>query len=107
MIAERFGIQRYYSDYQQMLEKEDLDSVDVCTSTDAHLPITVAALNAGKNVFVEKPIARRYSEAVEMADAAKVNKKLLMVGMNNRFPDTMILKFHREGNKEGLLQNHG
>jgi predicted dehydrogenase len=104
MIAERFGIQRYYSDYQQMLEKEDLDTVDVCTSTDAHLPITVAALNAGKNVFVEKPIARRYSEAVEMAEAAKANKKLLMVGMNNRFrPDTMILKSFIEKGELGKV----
>jgi len=104
MIAERFGIQRYYSDYQQMLEKEDLDSIDVCTSTDAHLPITLSALSAGKNVFVEKPIARRYSEAVEMAEAAKANKKLLMVGMNNRFrPDTMILKSFIEKGELGKV----
>lgn len=93
MIAERFGISRYYNDYEQMLATEDLDTVDVCTSTDAHLPVTVASLEAGKNVFVEKPIARHYEEAVRMAEAAKKNKKILMVGMNNRFrPDTMILK---------------
>src|SRR6266852_3154460 len=66
MIAERFGISRYYSDYEQMLAKEDLDTIDVCTSTDAHLSITVASLEAGKNVFVEQPIARHYNEAVQM-----------------------------------------
>lgn len=104
MIAERFGISRHYSDYQQMMEKEDLDSIDVCTSTDAHLPITIAALKAGKNVFVEKPIARHYSEAVEMAETAKENKKLLMVGMNNRFrPDTMILKSFIEKGELGKI----
>src|SRR5258708_6788427 len=93
MIAERFGIARYYSDYEQMLAKEDLDTIDVCTSTDAHLPITLASLEAGKNVFVEKPIARHYSEAAQMVEASKKAKKMLMVGMNNRFrPDTMILK---------------
>ena len=93
MIAERFGFSRYYSDYQQMLAKEDLGAIDVCTSTDAHLPITLAALQAGKDVFVEKPIARHYSEALQMAEAAKQAKRKLMVGMNNRFrPDTMILK---------------
>ena len=70
MIAERFGIPRYYSDYEQMLAKEDLDAIDVATSTDAHLPITIAALEAGKDVFVEKPIARRYTEAVQMAETA-------------------------------------
>ena len=92
MIADRFGIPRAYNDYQQMLATEDLDTIDVCTSTDAHLPITIASLDAGKNVFVEKPIARHYEEAAQMADAAKKNKRMLMVGMNNRFrPDTMIL----------------
>ncbi len=104
MIADRFGITRHYSDYAQMIEKEDLDTIDVCTSTDAHLAITLAALNAGKNVFVEKPIARRYSEAVEMADAARENKKILMVGMNNRFrPDTMILKSFIEKGELGKI----
>ena len=37
MIAERFGITRHYSDYQQMIEKEDLDTIDVCTSTEAQI----------------------------------------------------------------------
>ncbi len=104
MIAERFGIPRYYGDYEQMLEKEDLDSIDVCTSTDAHLAMTLAALKAGKNVFVEKPIARRYTEAAQMADAARENKKILMVGMNNRFrPDTMILKSFIEKGELGKI----
>ena len=104
MIAERFGIQRYYGDYQQMLEKEDLDTIDVCTSTDVHLPITLAALSRGKHVFVEKPIARRHTEAIQMAEAAKENKKILMVGMNNRFrPDTMILKSFIEKNELGKI----
>ncbi len=104
MIAERFGIKRVYSDYQQMLATEDLDSIDVCTSTDAHLPITIASLEAGKNVFVEKPIARHHSEAVQMAEAAKKYKKHLMVGMNNRFrPDTMILKSFVEKGELGKI----
>ncbi len=104
MIADRFGIPRYYGDYEQMLEKEDLDSIDVCTSTDAHLAVTLAALKAGKNVFVEKPIARRHTEAAQMAEAAKEQKKILMVGMNNRFrPDTMILKSFIEKGELGKI----
>ena len=104
MIAERFGFSRHYSDYQQMLEKEDLAAIDVCTTTDAHLPITLAALQAGKDVFVEKPIARRYSEAIQMAEAAKAAKRNLMVGMNNRFrPDTMILKSFIEKGELGKI----
>ena len=104
MIAERFGIARHYTDYKQMLSIEDLGAIDVCTSTDAHLDITMASLEAGKDVFVEKPNARRYSEAVLMADAAKAHKRKLMVGMNNRFrPDTMILKSFLEKNELGKV----
>ncbi|MFI5253644.1 MAG: Gfo/Idh/MocA family protein [Bacteroidota bacterium] len=91
-IAERFNIKKYYNDYDQLL-KSDTDVIFVCTSTDAHCAITKAALEAGKDVFVEKPIARLHSEAEEMAECARVNKRKLMVGMNNRFrPDSMILK---------------
>ncbi len=104
MISERFGMNRSYTDYQQMLAKEDLEAIHVCTSTDAHLPVTLAALQAGKDVFVEKPIARRYSEAVQMADAAREHKRKLMVGMNNRFrPDTMILKSFIEKGELGKI----
>jgi predicted dehydrogenase len=78
--------------------------IDVCTSTDAHLAITLASLQAGKDVFVEKPIARRYTEAVQMAEAAKQSKRKLMVGMNNRFrPDTMILKSFVEKGELGKI----
>lgn len=104
MISERFGITRSYTDFQQMIGKEDLEAIHVCTSTDAHLPVTLAALEAGKDVFVEKPIARRYSEALQMAEAARAHKRKLMVGMNNRFrPDTMILKSFIEKGELGKI----
>ncbi len=104
MIAERFGLPRVYNDYEQMLAKEDLGAIDVCTSTDAHLAVTLAALEAGKDVFVEKPIARRHTEALQMAETARHHKRKLMVGMNNRFrPDTMILKSFLEKGELGKV----
>lgn len=104
LIAERFKINRHYTDVDQLLSKEELDAVIVCTSTDAHLPVTLAALSAGKDVFVEKPIARKYAEAVQMADAAREHKRKLMVGMNSRFrPDTMILKSFIENGELGKV----
>lgn len=104
MIAEKFGIKKAYYDYEQMLAKEELQAIDVCTSTDSHLPVTMASLQAGKDVFVEKPIARKYDEAVKMAEAAKANKRKLMVGMNNRFrPDTIVLKSFVENNELGKI----
>jgi predicted dehydrogenase len=104
LIAERFNVPHYYTDYEQLLSKEDTDAIVVCTSTDAHCVVTKAALEAGKDVFVEKPIARLYSEAEEMAECAKLHKRKLMVGMNNRFrPDTMILKSFIEKGELGKI----
>ena len=104
MIADRFGVTKVYTDYQQMLANEELDVVDICTSTDMHLPIAIASLEAGKDVFIEKPIARHYSEAFQIAEAAKQSKRKLMVGMNNRFrSDTMILKSFIEKGEIGKI----
>ncbi len=104
VVGEKFGIRTLYTDARQMLDKEDIAAVIVCTSTDAHKEATLAALRAGKDVLVEKPIARRYTEAVEMAEAAKESKRKLMVGMNHRFrPDVMILKSFIEGKELGKV----
>ncbi|MBI5476229.1 MAG: Gfo/Idh/MocA family oxidoreductase [Ignavibacteriales bacterium] len=103
-IAERFNVQKVYTDYKQMLAKEELDAVDICTSTDSHLQITLDSLEAGKDIFVEKPIARHYHEAVQISEAVKQHKRKLMVGMNNRFrPDTMILKSFIEKGEIGKI----
>lgn len=99
-ISEKFGIPRYYTDYKEMLKKEDLDAVDICTSTDAHKEIAIASLESKRDVFVEKPVARKYNEALAISEAVKRTKKKLMVGMNHRFrPDTMMLRSFIE-NKE-------
>src|SRR5438093_1399274 len=76
-ISERFNLPKFYTGYEEFFEKEELDAVIVCTSTDAHCAITKAALEKGRDVFVEKPIARLYNEAVEMAESAKLNKRIL------------------------------
>jgi predicted dehydrogenase len=103
-IAEKYGIPRYYYDYAHMLEKEELDAVDICTSTDAHTEIAIRSLEMKRDVFVEKPIARRYDEALMIAEAVRKSKKNLMVGMNHRFrPDTMMLRSFIENNDIGKV----
>jgi predicted dehydrogenase len=103
-IGERLGISRRYTDYEEMLGVENLDAVVVTTPTDLHKPVAIAALEAGRDVFVEKPIARHYSEAVEITETARAHKRKLMVGMNNRFrPDTMILKSFVENGEMGKI----
>jgi predicted dehydrogenase len=104
LVGEKFGIRRTYMDADQMLANEGLNAVIVATSTDAHREATLTALKAGCDVLVEKPIARRYNEAVEMCEAARTAKRHLMVGMNHRFrPDTMLLKSFIEGKELGKL----
>jgi predicted dehydrogenase len=104
LVGEKFGIARQYTDVDEMLAENSLDAILVCTSTDAHRDVAVAALRAGKDVFVEKPIARRYQEALDMVSAAKESRRKLMVGMNHRFrPDTMILKSFIEGKELGKI----
>ena len=104
LVAEKFGVKRYYSDVTEMLENEDIEALIICTSTDAHKDVAIPALKAGKDILVEKPIARRYAEAVAMADTARENKRKLMVGMNHRFrPDAMIMKTFIEGKELGKI----
>lgn len=93
-VAKKFNVRRWYDDYADMLTREEqLDGVDICTPTHAHRDMALAALEAKRNVLVEKPLARTHQEAIDIAAAVKKQGKKLMVGMNNRFrPDSMILK---------------
>lgn len=65
-VAKRFKIDRYYSDFSDMLNEENLDIIDVCTSINTHTPLCIQAMEVGCNVLVEKPIAMNTSDADEM-----------------------------------------
>jgi len=88
-----------WDDYEEMLEKEDLDVVDVCTPNCVHMPPTVAALEAGCHVFVEKPVATSADEVRQMIAARDKSQKLLCVTQNMRFSDEAIAakRFVEEG----------
>lgn len=92
-ISDKFNVKEKFISYKEMLEKSDIDAVIIATPTSTHTDIAIDCLNAGKDVLVEKPLARTYAEAKKIVDAAKKNKKKLMVGMNLRYrPDTMLLR---------------
>lgn len=93
-MGEKYGISRLYTDEAEMLrECPELDAVSVCTWNSEHKPCTVMALNAGKHVLCEKPMALNAKEAMEMQEAAERNGKLLMIGFVRRFGnDCKIVK---------------
>ncbi|MCA8996924.1 MAG: Gfo/Idh/MocA family oxidoreductase [Planctomycetaceae bacterium] len=68
-----------YSDYRELLASPDIDLVHVCLPTDQHEPVAIAALEAGKHVLVEKPIAIELDAAQRMLAASEKAGKLLMV----------------------------
>lgn len=92
---------KVYTDYHDLLADPTIDAVHVLTPNVAHCEITVAALEAGKHVLCEKPMAINYEEAKKMLDASKRTGKLLTIGYQSRFrADSMYLKKECE---EGAL----
>lgn len=75
---------KVYKDYKKLLEDKTIDVVHVCTPNRSHSFITVDALEAGKHVMCEKPMAINSVEAKKMLDAAERTGKLLTVGYQNR-----------------------
>ncbi|MEI7025022.1 Gfo/Idh/MocA family protein [Paenibacillus sp. y28] len=75
---------RAYSSYEELLAKEQLDAVSVCTPNALHAPVAIAAANAGVHVLVEKPMATTSDEAEAMIEAARRNNVVLMIGHNQR-----------------------
>lgn len=91
--AERFGVEHVFADYRKMLEMDELDAVHICTPNFLHAGPAVDALNAGKHVMVEKPIARNATEGASMVETARKTGKKLMVAQNMRFsPEVQCLK---------------
>jgi predicted dehydrogenase len=69
--AERLGWATVETDWKDLLTRDDVDVVDICTPGDTHAEIAIAALDAGKHVLCEKPLANTVAEAREMAAAAR------------------------------------
>ncbi len=93
--AEKYGAEnaKAYSDYKELLNDSSIEIVHVCTPNDSHAKISIAALEAGKHVMSEKPMAKTAEDAKRMMEAAERTGKKLTVGYNNRYrPDSLHLK---------------
>ena len=80
-----FGIQSTYTDYEKMLTEIQPDAVSVCTPNRLHAPCTIAALEAGADVLVEKPLAMNAIEGQQMVDTANRQGKKLVIGFQHRY----------------------
>lgn len=84
-MAERFQVPHVYTDYREMLQREDIQAVSVCTPNYLHGEQTIAAAKAGKHILCEKPMALSLGEAQMMIEAANKAGVQLMVGFTHRF----------------------
>ncbi len=84
-VGEAQGVSLLYEDPKDLLANPDIDIVDVCTPNRYHMPLTVAALEAGKHVICEKPLAPTPAEIGKMIAARDKSKKLLMTAQHFRF----------------------
>ncbi|MDI3417311.1 Gfo/Idh/MocA family protein [Streptomyces luteolus] len=92
--ADRLGWSHAETDWRALLDRDDVQLVDICTPGDSHAEIAIAALEAGKHVLCEKPLANSVEEAEAMAEAAEragERGQLAMVGFNYRRVPAMTL----------------
>jgi predicted dehydrogenase len=83
--GKKFGVQKLYADYHDMLADPDIDAVSICTMWDQHTEPAIAALKAGKHVFLEKPIASTVEDSHSIVEASRTSKGILFIGHVVRF----------------------
>jgi predicted dehydrogenase len=85
--AETYKIAHVFTNFRDLLARADIDAVDVCLHNNYHMPATVAALEAGKHVYCEKPMAGSYVDARTMLDQAKKHQKKLHIQFFTLYSD--------------------
>ncbi len=91
--ADSLGWETYETSWEQLVDREDIDLIDICTPGDSHRDIAVAAAEAGKHVFCEKPLANSLGEAKEMLAAVEEAGVKHMVNFNyRRVPAVQLAK---------------
>lgn len=90
-FARRFGFQEFTTRWEDVVRRDDVQVVDICTSNLTHMPIAVAAAKAGKHILCEKPIAMNAKEARQMLDATRLAGVTHMVAFNYRRAPAIVL----------------
>ena len=85
LLAKKYGITQSTTDYRYILNDPDIDLCVITTRHDSHARLTIEALEAGKHVFVEKPLAIHEHELSSIFDAQQKSGRMVIVGFNRRF----------------------
>ncbi len=94
-LAKRFDVPHVYGDYTELLAHGEIQAVSIAAPNHLHLPMTLAALEAGKHVLVEKPLARSVAEGEQMVEAARRAGLVLAIAFNRRSRhDVYLLQKH-------------
>ena len=102
-LADPIGA-KVYTDYQELLRDSEVEAVSICTRTDLHREMAVAAAEAGKHIFLEKPFSDTLAGARQIANAVKKNDIIFMLGMLNRFrTESLLLTERRLSGKMGEI----
>jgi predicted dehydrogenase len=93
VVAQRYGVKKIYYRYEDLLDDPAVDVVDVCTPSHHHHEVVMKAVEAGKDVICEKPLALNAEQVKDIVAKVKKKGRKLLVAFNNRFRlDTSIIK---------------
>lgn len=108
-MANLFGIRRVHTSAQALIADPEIEMIDVCTPTDTHLDLALAAIAAGKHVLCEKPIARDAKDAFRMARAAHKAGVRTKVGFTFRYSPALrqIRRWIDDGTIGDIFHIHG
>ncbi|WP_096438582.1 Gfo/Idh/MocA family protein [Alteribacter populi] len=101
-IAQKYGAEYVFENYEDMLQLKELDAISICTWNNSHAKLSIASLKAGKHVLVEKPLCITVEEAEEIQHIAKETDRVVQVGVVRRFdPNTQMVKSFVDGEMFG------
>ena len=103
-VAQKHGARRAYADPHELLADPEIDGVSICTWNNSHASWAIAAVEAGKHVLVEKPIARTLAEAEELQRVVEAGDSVMQVGFVRRHsPNCQVLKSFIDADELGEI----
>jgi len=108
-LAKEYAVKSYYTDLDEMLRREDLTALTVCTPSTFHAECAVKALEAGLDVFVEKPLASTTQECFRIIDAMRSSGRIVMTGFIERFNPAVgkAIELLEAGEIGEVIMSHG